>query len=71
MNIKKAIQVLEIEQGGHVGVRYREYFDEIIDLLKRGEKYEKIVNELENCLLPKQYKNIVGILKRRYFPKDK
>ena len=39
-----------------------------VTLLQQGEKFEAIVGELENCLLPEQYK-IVEKLLQKYFPK--
>lgn len=62
-NVKygKEIKLTKIKMNEHI-------IDETINLLERGEKYEQIFNELENCLLPEQYK-VVEKLEQKYFPK--
>ncbi len=66
MNTKEAIEWLKDAEEIAELKKWR--VDKIIELLQRGEKFEKIVNELENCLLPEQYQ-IVEILVQEYFPK--
>ena len=77
MEIKEAIEFLKahkVEVFSMVGKNKSS--DEVIALLKRlnkkckqGEKYEAIVGELENCLLPEQWE-VVEILIKKYFPKE-
>lgn len=59
------------------------YIPEVIELLQRGEKYEAIVDELENFIpkedmkVPEEYLGVVGgvtryiaiVTKQKYFPK--
>ncbi len=59
------------------------YFDKIIYLLKRGEKYEAIVNEIDERLIPGELSDIKDLstlefvkliikdIKQKYFPKFK
>lgn len=79
MNMKEAIYFLEheVKLFPHEAkslpaclkiYKIAENIEEIIELLKRGEKYEVIVKELENCLLPEQYK-VVKKLELKYSPK--
>lgn len=83
MNIKEAIEFLESSKDNfwECNVKYdkkikltkikvnEKVIDIIIKLLKHGGKCEQILNELENCLLPEQYK-IVEVIKQKYFPKE-
>ena len=69
MNTKEAIEFIRLkivppkwDEEKYKGLK------RVIELLKRGEKFEAIVSELENCLLPEQYKT-VEIIKQKYFPK--
>lgn len=46
MKIKEVIQFCEIELGEHPTEYYDKYFNQIINLLKCGEKYEEMCDEL-------------------------
>jgi len=67
--INDAIETIKYYNRMYYDTGHTEDLKQIIELLKRGEKYEAIVNELENCLLPEQLK-IVEKLKQKYFPKE-
>lgn len=65
MNTKEAIKILD-----SVPIPYRA--DKVIDLLKRGEKYEKMWEELEEYPLEYSYaamQSVIDDLKQKYFPK--
>ncbi|TET08097.1 MAG: hypothetical protein E3J83_04275 [Candidatus Atribacteria bacterium] len=79
MNTKKAIELMVIEQGGCSTNRMKEYYSEVIDLLKRGEKFEQMWRELTDCAygyrdISNNYTHLVDLmerLKQKYFPKPK
>ena len=86
MNTKEAIEFLEIEYS-NINPDYplsaktweekKKRYDEIIKLLKRGEKYEKMWEELENEGKNYSYsyiattKWLMDNIKQKYFPKGK
>jgi len=86
MNTKEAIEFIKEMKDIDITCTPNEYgehlklIDEIIELLQRGEKYEAIVNELENDygFLAHRYagsdstdylRYIIPRLKQKYFPK--
>lgn len=85
MNTKELIKFCVIELGEHPTKYYDKYFNRIISLLKRGEKYEAMWNELEIKLLKgyfinhnikfenckELYKELKDIIEQKYFPKGK
>lgn len=81
MNIKKAIDLLERLQNPHLKwlEEHNDNMDSIIALLKQGEKYKQMWEELEKekCLLidfdDEGYfkgQRKLGDIKQKYFPKE-
>ena len=73
MDTKKAIKTLnKVENHPDLG-KWVELniveANKVIALLQQGEAYKKIVEELENCLLPEEWET-VKILKQKYFPNE-
>ena len=80
MNTKEAIEFLECEKRVECGhatqCKLAKDFNEVIECLKRGEKYEKIVNDLKNEIiwhsteLENSIKYTINVLEQKYFPKE-
>ncbi len=77
MNTEQAIYELKKHNEYTHYILLNKEVNSIIELLQRGEKFEKIVNELakinigENGEYGYQRRKLVEELKQKYFPKEK
>lgn len=77
MNTKELIKFCVIELGEHPTEYYDKYFNQIINLLKRGEKFEEMWEEITVCAykyrdVSNNYTHLVDLMeeiKQKYFPK--